>query len=223
MRNVAAAAVCGAMLVALACGIAYTAPKPSDIPTSWQLDFTIDKAPRPIRLEVPGQKGMATFWYLEYTVTNKTDDEQLFVPEFVLYADTGQILRAGQGVPGMVFLEIKKQLNDPLLLDQADISARPLLRGANNARQGVMIFQDIDEKAGAFDIFVGGLSGETLAIFPPNPVPKVVYDKDNKKQVVMVDKIVLRKTLQLHYALPGAASARNTTPVQLQQKTWIMR
>lgn len=227
MRNVAAAALCGTLLLALTCGIAVTAPKPSDIPTSWQLEFKY-KEPRPIRVEVPGEKGTATFWYLEYTVTNQTDDEQKFIPNFVLYTDTGQILQAGKDVPGMVFRTIKQQVGEPLLQDLADISSWPLLRGANNAKQGVMIFTDIDPKAGSFDIFVGGLSGETARITPPNPVPTAIYKdakdfRDSNKIVKMQDEIVLRKTLQLRYSLPGEAAARFTTPAKLESKTWVMR
>jgi hypothetical protein len=219
-------ALCAVVLGALACGIARTAPKPSDLPTTWQLDFKY-KEPRPIRVEVPGQKAPVTFWYLEYTVTNQTTDDQGFVPEFVLYTDTGQILRAGKDVPGTVFRTIKQELGEPLLKDLADISG-PLLRGANNAKQGVMIFTDIDPKAGSFDIFVGGLSGETARVTPPNPVPTATYVsakefKDSNKAVVMQDVIVLRKTLQLHYSLPGEAAARFQTPAKLVQQTWIMR
>jgi hypothetical protein len=223
MKNLQAAAlVCGAMLLVLLGGSAQTAPKPSDISTSWQLDFQVQD-PKPVRLEVPGQKGLVTFWYVEYTVSNQTNEEQVFVPDFVLYTDNGQILRAGQDVPGTVFRSIKETLNEPLLKDQADISGR-ILRGSNNAKQGVMIFRDIDPEAGAFDIFVGGLSGETAVVQLPNPIPMTTYDREKKKQVVeMRDKIVLSKTLDLSYSLPGAASARFKSLPTLLAKTWVMR
>ncbi len=221
MKQVAAA-LCGVVLLVLICSRAETAPRPSDFPTSWELSFTC-QAPRPIRVAVPGQKDLATFWYVPYTVTNQTNSEQVFVPDFVLYTDTGQILRAGQDVPGVVFRKVKQTLNEPLLRDQADVSGT-LLRGANNAKQGVMIFTDIDPAAGSFDIFVGGLSGETARIQPPAPVPTQVYDRAKKQTTtVLKDEVVLSKTLQLHYALPGEASARLLTAATLKSKTWVMR
>jgi hypothetical protein len=222
MRNVAVVALVAAVL-GLVCGSARTAPKPSDIPVSWELEFKFD-VPRPIRLEVPGQNQPATFWYMEYTVTNRTGNEQDFMPVFVLYTDTGQVLRAGQGVPGSVFQEIKATLGRPLLMDQADLSSKPLLRGENNARKGVMIFTDIDPKAGAFDIFIGGLSGEMVKIRPPNPVPTITYDdRTDKMKTEMVSEIVLVKTLQLSYSLPGEAAARFKTKAERTKMQWVMR
>jgi hypothetical protein len=221
MKQVAAA-LCGLVLLVLVCSRAETAPKPSDVSTSWELNFTC-QAPKPIRVTVPGRRDPVTFWYVQYTVTNQTNNEQVFVPDFVLYTDTGQIIRAGQDVPGIVFRTIKQALNEPLLRDQADVSGT-LLRGANNAKQGVMIFTDIDPAAGSFDIFVGGLSGETARIEPPQPVPTQIYDRAKKQTTtVLKDQVVLSKTLQLHYALPGEASARLVTAAALKTKTWIMR
>lgn len=233
MRNVAIAAL-GAAVLGVACAIAVTAPKPSDsavnvtppkpsdVAVKWELDFTFD-APRPILLPVPGEAKPVTFWYVVYTVTNHTPREQDFMPDFVLYTDTGQILRSGQGVPGMVFREIKKAINQPLLIDQADLSSKPLLRGDDNAKQGLMIFTDLDAQAGSFDIFVCGLSGETVKIRPPNPVPTVVFDANDQRQIEMAAEIVLSKTLQLTFSLPGEAAARFRTAAALQQKKWVMR
>jgi hypothetical protein len=221
MKNLASAALCGLAVLALLCASAATAPKPQDVATKWELGFESNQ-PRPIRLQVPGEKTLSTFWYIPYTVTNQTDDEQIFVPEFVLYTDTGQILQAGKNVPSVVFTAIQKELNEPLLKDMVDISKGSFLRGANNARQGVMIFTDIDPEAGSFDIFVGGLSGETVKIQPPNPIG-VETRVDGNKRVEMKSEVFLSKTRKLHYSLPGEASARFTTPPILESDTWVMR
>lgn len=204
-------------------GIALAVPKPADVPISWELQFTY-KTPQPVRVTLPGQRQPTTFWYLEYTVTNQTKEEQRFVPDFVLYTGTGQVLRSGQGVPSSVFEKIKADLNAPLLKDQVSVSGK-LLRGLNNAKQGVMIFQDIDPEAGAFDIFVGGLSGESVAVTLPNPVPKVVRvsNRDANRTTVMKDAVVLSKTLQLHYGLPGQASSRFRSGAVFKSRTWVMR
>jgi len=221
MKRTVAMGFCAAVLAGLACRVATTAPKPSDVPVSWELEFAY-KQPRPIQVTLPGQDDPTTFWYMEYTVTNRTEDEQVFVPDLVLYTDTGQILRDGRGVPSLVFRKIKESVSEPLLKDQAGVSGR-LLRGSNNAKDGVMIFQDIDPKAGAFDIFVGGLSGETAIVKPPHPVPVTVIGEDKKRKTVMKDEIVLSRTLQLHYKLPGEAAARFQTQPRLVRRTWVMR
>ena len=220
MKNLASVALCGLAILALACASAVTAPKPAVVPTQWELGFTFQQA-TPIRLQIPGDKAPSTFWYVPYTVTNQTPDEQTFVPELVLYTDTGQILHAGKNVPSFVFTAIQKEINEPLLKDQAAVSG-PLLRGANNAKQGVMIFTDIDPEAGSFDIFVGGLSGETVKIEPPNPVG-VERWVDGNKRLEMKSEVFLSKTLQLHYSLAGEAAARFTTLPVLESKTWVMR
>ena len=236
MKNLASLALCGLAVLPLLCAVAATAPssaanpstnpstKPADIPTKWELTFTCG-TPKPISVLLPGQKEPNTFWYVEYTVINETNDEQIFVPEFILYTDTGQILRAGQNVPNAVFNTIKSEivLNEPLLMDTAAISKMPFLRGIDHARKGVMIFTDIDPSAGSFDIFVGGLSGETVHIRPPTPVETVTTDREGKQHVVMKDEIILAKTLKLHYLLPGEASARSKTTPTLESKTWVMR
>jgi hypothetical protein len=220
MRNVAIAAAGAAVLGAI-CASAMTAPKPAPVAMKWELDFTF-KTPQPIRATLPGSKGPETFWYLEYEVSNSTNSAQFFRPDFVLYTDTGQILESGRGVPGAVFREIKKAMNRPLLTDQANMSG-PILRGANNARQSVMIFQDIDPRAGSFDIFVGGLSGETAKIHLPNPIPTIVVNRKGDNETVMVEDVVLAKTLRLSYSLPGEPAARFQTLPRLVEKEWVMR
>ena len=127
-------------------------------------------------------------------------------------------------MPGAVFEQVRAALHRPELMDQADISAKPLLRGANNARKGVMIFTDIDPKAGAFDVFVGGLSGEMVKIRPPNPVPTVTYEvRTGQMKPEMVSEIVMVKTLQVSYSLPGEAAARSKTGAVSVKEQWVMR
>jgi hypothetical protein len=44
----------------------------------------------------------------------------------------------------------------------------------------------------------------------------------NVKQVTK-DKLILTKTLQLAYGIPGEPEARLRAPVKLQQQNWVMR
>src|SRR5207248_1100298 len=56
-------------------------PKPSPYPISWELTFQHDK-PKRIVVNVPGRPAPVAYWYLMYSVTNKTDQEQTFLPFF---------------------------------------------------------------------------------------------------------------------------------------------
>lgn len=222
MTRIAAAVVLAMFsAVALAGSETQPAPKPSLVPVQWELDFQFQQ-PKAIRVQIPGEASPRVFWYMVYTVANHTGADQIFVPEFVLYTDTGEIYRAGKGVQGAVFDAVKKTVNDPLLRDTIGVAGR-LLQGDDNAKTGVAIWPDFDPKAGAFDVFVGGLSGETAEVVLPVPVE--VEQRDAKGNVKMVtrDKAVLTKTLQLHYSLPGEASARLTTNPSLVGKDWVMR
>ena len=90
-----------------------TYPKPLEVPAKWQLDIKT-QIPRPISVRMPGGNTRRTFWYVLYTVTNRTKDsdsgrptEQLFAPNFFLYTKTGQLLRGGAKVPTLVYEAIK--------------------------------------------------------------------------------------------------------------------
>ena len=197
------------------------APKPAEFPTYWQLEID-HEALRPIQIQVPGESSPRIFWYLRYTVTNHTGDDQIFVPEFILYADTGQVLRAGRKIPPIVFDEIKKLHNDPLLTGLPGMAGK-VLQGNDNAKSGVAIWPDFDPAAGAFDVFAGGLSGETAEISLPTPIRTVERQYGEAEKEVVRTKILLSKTLRLHYSIPGEAAARLTTPVRLLSKNWVMR
>ncbi|MDY6914431.1 MAG: hypothetical protein SVT52_08255 [Planctomycetota bacterium] len=217
-RQMAAA---GLAAMAIWAGTAQAAPRPSEIPVSWKLDIHYEQ-PKPIQVRLPGETLAKTFWYLRYTVTNRTGKDQIFVPDFVLYAGTGQVLRAGRGAPGVVFEAIKKLYNDPLLKDITGMTGK-LLQGEDNAKNGVAIWTDIDHAAGSFDVFCGGLSGETVAITLPRAVIVNEMDAAGKMHDVRKEKALLVRTLHLKFAIPGEAAARFTTPARLVKKNWVMR
>jgi len=200
---------------------AATVPAASDVPITWDLDIEFDR-PRTIRVTLPGESKPSTFWFLRYTVTNSTGADRIFAPELALFTDTGQLLRAGAKVPPQVFDSIKKIYNDPLLKRQSDMVGK-LLQGEDNALDGVAIWRDFDPKAGAFDIFIGGLSGDTVVIKLPKPIKVKEVGADGKMQTITRDKIILAKTLRLSYKIPGQADARVHTKPKLVKKEWVMR
>lgn len=196
-------------------------PTPGMAPTSWELEFK-HEALQSIRVVPPGETQPQTFWYLLWTVTNRSGADQLFVPDFILYTDTGQILRAGMGVPRAVFTAIKKRHNNPLLNNLADITGR-ILQGSDNAKDGVAIWTDYDPAARDFDIFVGGLSGERARVKLPAPITVEEKGDDGKLHEVVKHEVVLAKTLRLAYRLLGEAESRLGKEPTLTETEWVMR
>jgi len=212
-----------AMAVATVCIPLRGQPEPSEFPSSWQLDFRYPELPQAIEVRVPGQSEPQLFWYLRYTVTNHTGEDQVFVPDFTLYTDTGQLIEAGKGVHWTVFEAIKSVHNDVFLRDTTEMAGK-LLQGEDNAKTGVAIWPDFDPKAGGFDIFIGGLSGEAAQIALPKPVEVNEIDvTTGQRRTVTKTQLVLSKTLRMRFGIVGDAEARATTPVELIQKDWVMR
>ena len=196
-------------------------PKPSIVAASWQLEFDHQEL-QSIRLVPPGRKEPRTYWYLLYQVRNRTGADQVFVPDFVLYTDTGQLVRSGKQVPTSVFVAIQKRHNNPLLENLADITGR-ILQGADNAKDGVAVWSSFDAAARGFEVFVGGLSGERATVKLPSPVMVEERDKKGKVRRVAKSEMTLAKTLKLSYSLPGEAKARAAVGAKLIRKKWVMR
>jgi len=196
-------------------------PKPLIVPLEWEFKIELGEF-RPIAMKMPNKDAEQIFWYLRYTVTNKSGEDHIFVPEFVLYTDNGQIIRAGKKTPGTVFDKIKKLYNDPLMKAPAAMTGK-LLQGQDNAKSSVAIWPDFDPNAGQVSIFLGGLSGETASIPLPSPITVVQTDWRGKEKTVTKDSLLLVKTLHLQYDIPGEKSARRFLTPKLIEKSWVMR
>ena len=221
MKKAAAAILLVMATIGLFATDALTVPEPSDVPVTWEFDFEHGR-PRPIQVKVPGKDKPQTFWYLMFTVGNSTGEEQTFAPEFVLYTDTGQVLRAGRKVPMKVFQTIREAHNAPLLKRIEDMTGK-LLQGEDNAKDGVAIWPDFDPKAGAVDIFVGGLSDDKAEIKLPAPITVTESDGKGGEKEVQRDTVVLSRTRKLSYNIPGEAAERFYTPARFLGATWVMR
>ncbi|MHC4563186.1 MAG: hypothetical protein ACYS8X_10495 [Planctomycetota bacterium] len=208
--------------LAVAWAYAGNAPKPSSMPITWELSFKRLDVVRPIRVVLPGEKQAKTFWYLRYRIINDTGDDRTFVPSFDLCTNTGQLFTAKTTVPRILFDKIKQLHNQPLLQTQTAVTGK-ILQGEDNAKDGVAIWPDFDHSAGSLDVFVGGLSGEKKVVKLPKPIKVEMSDGAGKTTTVTVDEIVLTKTLQLTYEVPGEAGARFNTPAKLANTQWVMR
>jgi hypothetical protein len=136
----------------------------------WTFDFRFEN-PEPIVVDVPGS-GKQLYWYLVYTVTNRTGAEHYFVPAFTLYASNTSLQRAG--VYPTVFDAIRKQRKIRFLENAVQMIGK-VLPGEDNARTGVAIFGPMPRETEDFTIFVEGLSGQYIeqpaAGTAPAPAP----------------------------------------------------
>jgi hypothetical protein len=196
-------------------------PKPTVVPLQWEFNLDLDDM-RSIPVRPAGEKSERLFWYLRYTVTNPSDSDHVFVPEFVMYTDTGQVIRSGRKAPTDVFYAIKKLHDDTLMKTQTSMT-RKLLMGQDNAKAGVAIWPDFDPNAGQVDVFIGGLSGETVAIDLPEPVTVTETDWKGETHQVTKNRLLLSKTLHLRYAIPGDKAHRRFAVPKLTLKEWVMR
>lgn len=198
-------ALAAGMLAALAADRAVAYPEPAIVSLDWALDFRLGQ-PGVISVKSPEKDDPQLFWYVTYTVTNLTSEDQLFIPDVHLLTDAGHLLQAGRNVPPAVFNEIKKHLDNPLLIHPVQIVGR-ILQGLDNARDGVFIWPVPDADVNEISIFIGGLSGETIEIQDP----------------VTSEKHLLRKTLMLRYDTPGGAAQTARKPFVNRGQKWIMR
>jgi hypothetical protein len=184
------------------------APEPDPIPTRWELDFQ----PGPLRVmkvELPNQPARHYF-FMTYRVTNYSGQDLIFAPSFDLVTAEGSIRRAGREVPAEVTRYLLEQLRSPFLEDQISILGQ-ILQGVENARDGLVVWPADDLETDEVQIFAAGLSGEYK--------PLVVRDPETKRN----KRVMVRKTLMLSYQTPGTLADRGSSPLELEQSTWVMR
>ncbi|MHC5023845.1 MAG: hypothetical protein ACYTGG_08025 [Planctomycetota bacterium] len=196
LRTVVAIA---ALLAVAQVTLAY--PKPAPVPYRWELNFKAGD----LRLYLDESTG-DYYWYFVYEVTNRTGRDQLWAPSFVLFTDAGQILRSGDDVPARVTRELLELLGNPLLQEQTAVIGT-IRQGRENLIEGLAVWParrlDVNEQS----LFIAGISGETARV--QNPATG--------------EDVILRKTLQRDYLIPGEAVGRSSRPVEVAGERWIMR
>jgi hypothetical protein len=174
-------AVVGVLSLAATAAVAQL--EPSLTPVAWELKF--NPTP-PERIQVDTGKGLQTYWYMLYTVTNETGQDIDFFPEAVRVNEIESEATAEQakaqpakapqiavdpaivGLQSKVFEAIKDRhkKTHPFLKKPVDAITK-LLQGKDNALTSAIVFPDLDPRVSKFTIYVGGLSGETVT--KPNP------------------------------------------------------
>ncbi len=180
-------------------------PEPNIVQNSWELDIKIDP-PAIISVQLPDEPKPRLYNYITYTVTNRTGNEQLYVPDLNVLTDAGDLIQLNRSIPPLVFQKIKERLRNPLLESPSKIVGS-ILQGADNARDGVAIWPVADHDINNFKLFFGGLSGETHSVKDP----------------ATGKETLLRKTLELTYETPGDEAHAQQKPFVLKSKTWIVR
>ncbi|HUO09560.1 MAG TPA: hypothetical protein VM008_14720 [Phycisphaerae bacterium] len=178
-------------------------PTPSIVPVSWELNFRHGDLQRLIT-SVNGQS--KTFWYMRYTVINNSGKDVLFTPDFQLSTDTGQVQTAFKDVPNEVTNRITAMYKSATPLYGPNEILGKLLQGEDNAKDGIIVFSNIDPAARDYQVFIAGLSGETAQV--DNPVTH--------------KPAVLQKTLILDYTVPGEAINIQPAP-KLKAVKWVMK
>ncbi len=173
-------------------------PEPSMVAVSWELEF---KSEAPERIIIDGKP----FWYMRYTVTNNTGKDVLFVPQFQLISDTGQVVDGNRGLKRTVYDKIKALYGGGFMQSPFEVLG-PILQGADNAKDSVAIFGDVDADTRNIRITISGLSGETAEVIDP----------------LTSKTVVLHKTLVLEYKLPGEQIGIEPQPM-LKSKRWVMK
>ena len=193
-------------------GVCLAQPQPAIVPKPG--DWTLE-----VRFENPQQivlsgKIQQRFWYVILTLTNKSGKDVDFYPVCDLMTDTFKRVPAIQGTSAVLFDKIKKRHHGRYpFLELLENAGNKILQGEDNTEDVVVIWPDFDPNAKSFDIFVSGLSNETVVIDHP-------VEKDQDGSPV---KIYLRKTLQLTYSLAGDPKFRDKQKLKLENKQWILR
>ncbi|MGI9014160.1 MAG: hypothetical protein ACR2GY_07920 [Phycisphaerales bacterium] len=182
-----------------ATALAY--PTPSSVPTRWQLNFKSGE----LRLYVDPATNDA-YWWFTYKVTNFTGNERYWAPRLTLFTDRGEIMDAGQAVPPRIERELIAYMGNELLERQNTVIGK-IFVGEPNAIEGLAVWPAERLDASRMSLFVTGISGETVEVTDP----------------VTGSKVIMQKTLQRDYLVPGDPLARGDSPAEVQGERWVMR
>jgi hypothetical protein len=205
------------MAATLLVGGALGALEPSPGSAGWQLDFEFHDPGR-ISVVLPGHEQPTTYWYLLYSVTNRTGREVEFYPAFDLVTDTLEVVEGGSGIHPAVYKAIKRQYANlyPFFVHPRE-AAGLLRQGIDNKLTSAIALVDFDPQASQFTVYVAGLSAETSRL--PNPD----FDPDKPESDKNMRFVVLRKSLAVTYELPGDPQSRNLATPRRVKREWVMR
>lgn len=215
MKRRSLLAFVGMVTVCAARGMAAPEAEPSS--TAWQLDFTFAD-PQRLTVQLPGATEPSVYWYVLFTVTNRTGRDVEFYPSFRLVTDTLTVVDGGSDVSPTVYEQIGERHKSeyPFLAPPWKVTG-PLLQGEENSRSSVAVFSKIDTEASSFTLYVGGLSGDIRRTVNP------AFDASKPESTSNTRFFVLRRTLAIEYALPGDEQSVLTVAPVRRNRFWTMR
>jgi hypothetical protein len=197
--------------------ISLAAPEPAVVqgPDQWTLNATFTH-PQSIELRQASDNKTVRFWYMIITLTNNTGRDVDFFPKCDLATDTFQITPAGKGVGSIVFDRIKERHKSKYpFLEYSGKTDNKILQGEDNAKDIAVVWQDFDHDAKKVNIFITGLSNETVEVEYPA--------KDSENSQEEPNKVYLRKTLEIKYDIKGNPASTSGAVLEYISKTWVMR
>ena len=207
-----------------------TGPEPSATPVSWELEFKF-LDPQRIEVRLPGADRPEVYWYLVYTVVNKSPRSQRFFPLFQIVTEDLRVYDTDMGIDPLVFDAIRERyrITHKYMVEPTK-AIGALLSGDDYARESVAIWRQIDLSITNFSVYVAGLSGELRfipnpAYDPREPETRQVAGREVKAGETAANpkNFTLRKTLEIRYTLPGSPEARPAATPERDQVRWIMR
>jgi hypothetical protein len=201
------------IIIALTSGLVLAAPEPAIVPKpgDWTLEVKFEQ---PQQIVLKGKESQERFWYLILNLTNKSGRDVDFFPQSELVSDTLQVVPAIKGTSAVLFEKIKNRHQGKYpFLQLLENVGNKMLQDEDNALDVVVIFPDFDPNTKTVNIFISGLSNETVAVDHPT-------EKDPAGKPL---KIYLRKTLQLTYSIAGDPAFRSDQKLKLESKHWVMR
>ncbi|MFA6175690.1 MAG: hypothetical protein WC765_03820 [Phycisphaerae bacterium] len=194
---------------------AFAAPEPAIIPAAsqWTLNVVFTQ-PQQITVKIPGVRKPQRFWYIIITATNNYQTDVPFYPACELLTDTFQSIPAYRDTRNVVFDKIKTRHKKKYpFLESLELADNRILQGIDNTKDMAIIWPDFDPKAKNISLFLAGLSNETIVVNHPTA----------KDPNGVAERIFLRKTLELQYAIGGDEKLRDSGTLVFKGKRWIMR
>ena len=204
-------------------------PQPDAVTHDWAFAFE-HSTPDTIAIENP-DGSVDWYWYMTYKVTNHNEDELFFDPRIVIQSDNGDIVTANLGIPSTVFNEVRKLLEQPLLMSPVEVPGR-VFKGENYARESAAIWKVSNDDIDQFKVFFGGIYGETKTITDPNtgePIMVPIIDaisgkpKTDKDGNPLMQPLELHRTRMIHYTTPGTTESRQDPSIKLEEEKDILR
>jgi hypothetical protein len=132
------------------------------------------------------------YWVLVYEVTNETNKDRNWIPNFELTTDRGEIISDGENVPRHVQMAVLDTFGDPLMVAQSQASGS-LLQGETYAIRSFVVWKAGPEHMPGFgplreiQVFASGVSGDTAEV----------------KNPITGEKKKLRRVIQLSWFVNG--------------------